>query len=121
MGLGAEAGSYWGAQHGQGICGTEPKTCWEAEMKQVAFLKGVIYEEGPRFVGGPHLEQLADELSFIGGKDATNRSHCGLPDGAGEEGGSGAVSDNLSMPFEASGAGLAHSRRSVNICYIEMN
>ena len=38
-----------------------------------------------------------------------------------EESGRGAVSDKLHMPAEPSGAGLAHSRRSVNICYIKMN
>lgn len=31
------------------------------------------------------------------------------------------MSDKRSMPAEPSGASLARSRRSVNICYIEMN
>lgn len=57
---------------------TEPQTCWAAVMKQVAFRKDVVYEEDPRFVGGPHLEQLADELSLMGGGDARNPSHGGL-------------------------------------------
>lgn len=69
---------------------TEPKTCWAADVKQVAFRKGVINLEDPRFDGGgPHLGQLVDKLSFIGGKDARKQSHCGLPDGAGERVGVG--------------------------------
>ena len=37
-----------------------------------------------------------------------------------EENGRGLVSDKHRMPAEPSGAGLVHSRRSVNICYMEM-
>ena len=64
---------------------TEPQTRWAAVTKQVAFRKGVVCEEGPRFVGGPHLEQLADELSLQGGGDARNLGHGGLQMGLGRE------------------------------------
>lgn len=70
---------------------TEPQTPWAAVTKQVAFRKGVVYEEGPRFVGGPHLEQLADELSLMGGGDARNLGHGGLQMGLGREWGRGCV------------------------------
>lgn len=63
----------------------EPQTRWAAVMKQVAFRKGGVCEEDPRFVGGPHLEQLADELSLMGGGDARNPSHSGLQMGLGRE------------------------------------
>lgn len=62
-----------------------------SDGKQEAFRKGVTYHKDPRFAGAPHLEQLVGELSFIGGGDARNQSHRGLPDGAGGGMGSGAV------------------------------
>ena len=64
---------------------TEPQTRWAAVTKQVAFRKGVVYEEDSRFVGGPHLEQLADELSLMGSGDTRNPSHGGLQMGLGRE------------------------------------
>ena len=64
---------------------TEPQSCWAAVTTQVAFRKDVVYEEDPRVVGGPHLEQLADELSLMGGGDARNPSHGGLQMGLGRE------------------------------------
>lgn len=62
----------------------QPKTQQVADVRQVAFKKGVICHEDPRSAGRPHLEQLVDEPSFIGGRDARKQSHRGLPDGAGE-------------------------------------
>lgn len=51
----------------------EPKTHGAADVKQVAFRKGITCHEDPRFAGGPLLEQLVDELSFMGGKDPKNQ------------------------------------------------
>lgn len=68
----------------------QPRTRWAADVRQVAF-RGVTCQEDPSFARGIHSEQLVYELSFIGGKNAGKQSHCGLPDGAGEESRSGAV------------------------------
>lgn len=62
----------------------QPKTQQAAGVRQVAFRKGVTCHKDPRFAGGPHLEQLVDQPSFIGDRDARKQSHHGLPDGAGE-------------------------------------
>lgn len=83
--------------------------------------KAVTCHEDPRFAGGPHLEQLVDELSFIGGKDQGTGDTVTSQMGLRERAGVGCVSDQLTAPAESSGARLAHSRRSINICYIEVN
>lgn len=76
-------------QLGKGFLEQTAKTQQTADVRQVAFRKGVTCHKDPRFVGGPHLEQLVDQPSFIGGRDARKQSHCGLPDGTGERVGVG--------------------------------